>query len=816
MLEAIERYKLALDAVPNDTATSKALRGAYVACGDAKAAVELIDKEIAETEGARARAKLLGEKARLCWERLGDESRAEQAARLTISEDPTNLDALTVLGDVAFNAARFIEAARQYEQVTNRLNAIETGEAVRVVGRHAEALARSGSPDKAVEKAEWLVSLAPDDPASLRVAADLVFEHGEPRRAFDLYNEIALAREGLPDRDQAAILYGLGESARRLGRFDTARGSLEEAIVLDSTSAPSYRALAQVFEAKERWSDMVGVLYRQLDVISGKEHVALLIEIGDLVSSKLHDADYAAKMFLSALYESPDDRKVLMKLMQLYGETEDWGHLLQVIRKLAELVEDPKQKAKYLKTAGEIAAKQLRDDALAIRLLDRAVELDPSSEAAIEEALHQHRAFGNAQEVKQLLKQRIKLALANEDSRKMLASMTELANLYLDHFADVRQAVAIYEEMQQVDAPNSERTELLARLYASRPDEYFEKAIGAYHAVLRENPYYPEAYRALRRLYTEARFPDGAWCLCQALVLLNLAEVDERRFFERMRLNDAAPASVPLTDADWSNLVAHADADPLLTGILGVIEPAVIANRSSSLQKLGYLKEHAVDVTQQPYGMVHSLAWAAEVLGMSLPPLFHNANSAGGLSFLHATQPSIVLGRAALRSDLPGQATAFIAGQQLTHYRPGHYVRHLLPSGTALKSWLLAAVKLIAPQFPVAAELERPIREALTALETAVTGPFRDHLASIVSRLLQQNVALDLKRWIAGVDLTADRAGLILCNDLETAVELVRASREDSSSVAAADRIQALVLYSVSVEYLHVRKRLQISVEPTR
>lgn len=812
---AIERYKLALDAVPHDTSTSKALRNAYVACGDAEAAVDLIEKEIAETEGARARAKLLGEKARLCWEHLGDESRAEQAARLTISEDPTNLDALAILGDVAFNASRFLEAARQYEHVTNRLDALEGSQAVRVVARHAEALARSGSADKAMEKAEWLLTLASGDPASLRAAARLIFEYGEPRRAFELYNEIALTRDELSDRDQAVILYGLGESARRLGQFDTARGPLEESIVRDPTSPLPYRALAKVFQAKERWSDVVDVLYRQLDLISGKEHVALLIEIGDVVASKLHNADYAAEMFLAALYESPNDRNVLTKLMQLYGETEDWGHLLQVIRKLAEIVEDPKQKSKYLKTAGEIAAKQLGDKLLAVSLLDRAVALDPTSEAAIEEALQQHRRLGNAQEIKQLLKQRIKLALANEDSPKMLKSMEELADLYLEHFSDVRQAVAVYEGIQQLEAPNSERTERLAQLYASRPDEYFDKAIAAYHAVLRENPYHADAYRALRRLYTEARFPDGAWCLCQALALLGLANADERRFFERLRPNDWAPARDPLTHADWSSFVIHPDADPLLTGILSVIEPAVIDDRSSSWKKLGYLEEHILDPAQHRYGMVHGLAWAAEVLGMKLPTLFHNANSAGGLAFLHAKPPSIVLGRAALKSDFPAQAAAFIAGQQLTHFRPGYYVRHLLPTGTALKSWLLAAVKLIAPQFPVTPELELPIRKALSALETAVKGQFRDHLASIVSRLLQQNVALDLKRWIAGVDLTADRAGLILSHDLETAVELVRASREDSSSVAAADRIQALVLYSVSAEYFHVRKRLEINLEPT-
>jgi hypothetical protein len=140
-------------------------------------------------------------------------------------------------------------------------------------------------------------------------------------------------------------------------------------------------------------------------------------------------------------------------------------------------------------------------------------------------------------------------------------------------------------------------------------------------------------------------------------------------------------------------------------------------------------------------------------------------------------------------------------------------VRHLLPTGTALKSWLLAAVKLVRPQFPVASELERPIKEALAALETALTGTYLEHLASNVSRLLQESASLDLRKWVAAADLTADRAGLILCHDLEIAVELVRASREDSSSVPVAERIQELVLYSVSTQYFRVRERLGINLE---
>ena len=122
---------------------------------------------------------------------------------------------------------------------------------------------------------------------------------------------------------------------------------------------------------------------------------------------------------------------------------------------------------------------------------------------------------------------------------------------------------------------------------------------------------------------------------------------------------------------------------------------------------------------------------------MEPPPTFQNTNDPGGLSFLHAHQPAIVLGTAALSADVLPQAAAFIAARHLTYFRPGMYVRHLIPSGTGLKSWLFAAIKMIVTQFPIAGDLEGPVKEATAALERGLPGQTRDQLARIVSKLLQ-------------------------------------------------------------------------------
>ncbi len=67
--------------------------------------------------------------------------------------------------------------------------------------------------------------------------------------------------------------------------------------------------------------------------------------------------------------------------MQLYGAEKDWPQLIQVITRLADVVEEPKHKAKYLHTASMIASRELSDLKLASNLLAKALEQRPGSHA---------------------------------------------------------------------------------------------------------------------------------------------------------------------------------------------------------------------------------------------------------------------------------------------------------------------------------------------------------------------------------------------------------------------------------------------------
>ena len=45
--------------------------------------------------------------------------------------------------------------------------------------------------------------------------------------------------------------------------------------------------------------------------------------------------------------------------------------------------------------------------------------------------------------------------------------------------------------------------------------------------------------------------------------------------------------------------------------------------------------------------------------------------------------------RQAFEAQVAPQSLAFLAGRHLTYFRPGYYMRHLVPTGTGLKACLL-------------------------------------------------------------------------------------------------------------------------------
>jgi tetratricopeptide (TPR) repeat protein/tRNA A-37 threonylcarbamoyl transferase component Bud32 len=829
---AIERYKLALESNPKDAVASAALRNAYGQRGDFTSVVNLLESELGYVEGNLAKARLLAELAKVFREKIKAPEHAETAGRKAIELDSTNPDALLVLGDLAFEGQRFTEATKLYENLVGRTQILQKPDAIRVLIRYVEAFGRTigtrlSSPppsdsDKGkstramhprmMEAVDALEKLVPDDVEVLARIARVLFDYGDPAAAKKAYEALLeKAGKGLSGNERADALYRLGESTRKTGDLDAAVAFLGEAADLDPANRLPLQALGKIYEEQGKWEDAIRTRSQRLEVATGGERFDLLLEIGDIEFQKMGERTRAQKTYAAALEERPDDRKLLTKLMQLYSEEKDWAKLIEIVLRLADFVEDPKQRAKYMHTAAIVSSRQMGEVDQALVFYDRALEYDPTLTKALEEAIELRRTKGDHAGVERLLKVQMEQAKDANDRAKLTQVLDQLGELYLKFLGEPELAIDAYEAAQAFDPEDRPRAELLAEQYASDVGKYLEKAVRSQAQILRRNPYRAESYKLLRRLYTEAKRADAAWCLCQALSVQNLAEPDEERFYKRHRADNAAPAQAALDDNDWLKLT-HQDMDPLVTKIFAMIQPSIIRTRSQPLDQMGYDQRYAIDLSLHPYPVSQTLYYAHGVLGMTPPLVFQNPNDPAGLGFLHARIPAIVLGRAAFEANVPTQSMAFVAGRHLSYFRPGFYVRHVIPTGTGLKAWLFAAIKMSVPQFPVAPDLEGQAAEAMAALNADFQGVQRELLASLVSRLLQEGTTLDLKKWVTSIDLTADRAGFLLAHDLQMATDVLRAT-EDAATLPAKERAKELVLFSISEEYLALREKLVVTID---
>ena len=122
-------------------------------------------------------------------------------------------------------------------------------------------------------------------------------------------------------------------------------------------------------------------------------------------------------------------------------------------------------------------------------------------------------------------------------------------------------------------------------------------------------------------------------------------------------------------------------------------------------------------------------------------------------------------------------------------------------------------LRLVKPKFPATADLEAPITDASKVLQRLATGAGIEQLTHIVTKLLASETALDLKRWVHAVDFSADRAGLAVSHDLETAGALVQSVPAAQGSPSVEARLENLMSYAVS-EHLGLRGYfMQLKVE---
>lgn len=608
------------------------------------------------------------------------------------------------------------------------------------------------------------------------------------------------AREAAAMHLRIATLY-----EDHLGDFEAAAAHYERVVAIEPDHVRAIRALRARAEASEDWERLARILEREAELTGDRyERFKRYLALGDLYREKLDLPNAAVKAWFAALDARPDDKQVLVRLLDIYGETERWESSIAVLRKLAKAEPDPTRQAHYTYAIGIIQRDQIGDRLNAVRTLDRALELDPTmvkAFQAIDEVL-----TDEGDHARQDRYYRKMLARAREyrlPSALVVMLARNLGEINRTRLGNHEEALKAYEIVLHKRPDDVEVRGIVTELYALTGR--IEEATRTAFELIEADTGNAAGYHLLARLHHKQGRSDAAWCVCQALSAVGETTEEERRFYEQGRGRQRA-ARRTLEGHDWKLLTwpeKSGAIDALLLQLAPVVGPLMAASPKDFRINP---KTDRVDLQAAgTFGRV--LDYVARTIGVGMPPVWRCAAQRGIAATLFADGRALVVGDDMMQR--PVEDLAFLCAHEL--YLVGHqHVLTTLDASPEVRAARLAGLfgtvlKALDPSSNAAHD--RKLLAALNKLPPGTLG----RVPPIVAQL-PRRADFGVPEWLDAVEHTATRLGFLMSNRLGAAMRLSQGEVRAVGPAPLQGRMRSLLLFAISEPYFQLREHLGMAL----
>jgi hypothetical protein len=145
------------------------------------------------------------------------------------------------------------------------------------------------------------------------------------------------------------------------------------------------------------------------------------------------------------------------------------------------------------------------------------------------------------------------------------------------------------------------------------------------------------------------------------------------------------------------------------------------------------------------------------------------------------------------------------------YFLPGHAVAGIMDI-RVLKSLFIGALKGVFPELPLD-DTAAESKLVINLLRAKLTGEEYDSMTSLLTRFRNERKEINLGKWLRGIELSANHAGLFLANDPVIASEMMKIEPFPLSSLTADEKKNELVYYAMDDRYFELRKLSGIAVQ---
>jgi tetratricopeptide (TPR) repeat protein len=811
---AILTLRKARDLDPNDRPALALYGRVMIAKRNFAEALVAMEQEASIESGVSARAEILAQMGQVCMDYLDDSERAIAYSKSAITLDESNFTASFNLLKLYHQKGDTEKALPLYRRWRDAVDTIDTENRMIFLSNMGDTYAENKRMDEAYKAYARAISIegVPVQPELLLKYAEAAFSTDQVSGVAEQIHVYLQAAQGTLRPDlQEALQVALAKGYLKQKNIVDANKQLRHLLSNSPNNIDARVLLADVQEERGDFRQMVESLMEVISVLGHDDirRVEYMRRAAVVMHERLRDSDGAVKLLKRALETSGDDRTILAELLKIHTATKNFNELVEVILKIAEQVEDPSQQVRYYVSAAKVYRREIGNLKKAIHYFEKALDIDPSDKdanKAIVETLEQNMSWDKLEvHYKRLIAKTPKEAPKEEK----LAIYKPLFELLAKKLKKKEDALVIGEAIAKLDPDDIAHAEVLSDMYGWDP-AHADRSIALHRRLLEKNAARADSVRQLYRIFSAQGNPDRTWCAASVLSLLNACTPEELKYYKDYKPRDLQTFANVLDADQWTRKMLPYEMDKTITSIFSIVQDVIFRTKGQPLSRYGIDLSQAVDVTQSQYTASALVNFASGTLGIAPPPFFFLQGAAPGFQLLE-TNPPVLISDGNEEALTDRVATIFLLGQKLTLFYPGLFVSKMVTSGRDLLSWLLASIRMFAPQLPIPDDIAGLVSDKLPSLRNALDDYAMERLQGHVHTFISTSAAeVNLKKWAKTVTYTQDRAGLLLSGDLAVAVKQIREQESDDKRLA--DRLRAITLFALSTDHYELRTHLGSSL----
>jgi tetratricopeptide (TPR) repeat protein len=269
--------------------------------------------------------------------------------------------------------------------------------------------------------------------------------------------------DGLPPDDRAgrlAILRDIGGIYREHVKSDSALVTvLTQIVQLDPDDLPSVRELVRVYEALQRWRDLLTLQARQAELEPEPTVKAELCRaIARRWMDQFSNVQNAVEAYEKLHAVDPRDREAIDRLKELYVKRRAYKALFDLLAQEADAAAPGPGRRELWTEMAKLAAERLDLGSRAVALYKRVLDEEPTSSSALDALEKQAERDKDFATVAEVLERRA--AVASDDATR-LGVLQKLGSIYSDRLHDHGRAMNAWQRVLGIQPTHAKALRVL-------------------------------------------------------------------------------------------------------------------------------------------------------------------------------------------------------------------------------------------------------------------------------------------------------------------------------------------------------------------